>query len=96
MPVGLPALSLHCLGRRHVVEEQRGRADQRERVAARGRDARSCASSAVSFESAVFTTTWRQARPPLALMYVGPRLHRVDRALEQAGPERRTGVGDHA
>ena len=38
MPVGLPALSLHCSAGCHVVEEQRGRADQRERVAARRGD----------------------------------------------------------
>ena len=43
------------------------------------------ASSAVSFESAAFTTTWRHASPPLALMYFAHALHPVDRPWNSPG-----------
>ena len=42
-------------------------------------------------------TILRPARPSsFSFMYVGPRLHAVDRALEQTRGERAAGVGDDA
>src|SRR3954451_18771319 len=68
MPVAAPALSLHfsavvMLSRNNAVVPTSDSESLHAVVTP------FCASSAVSFESAVFTTTWRHASPPLALMY---------------------------
>src|SRR3954452_19398924 len=68
MPVALPALSLQLsaafmLSRNNAVVPTSAIELVHAVVTA------FCASSAVSLESAAFTTTWRQASPPFALRY---------------------------
>src|SRR3954463_633800 len=68
MPIALPALSLQLsaafmLSRNNAVVPTSAIELVHAVVTA------FCASSAVSLESAAFTTTWRQASPPFALRY---------------------------
>ena len=68
MPVGLPVLSLHCsagpisVRNTAVVPTIASESPHADVIAF-------FASSPDSFESRAFTTIWRQASPPLALMY---------------------------
>src|SRR5258707_8059222 len=69
MPTGSPPLFLHCSTRvmlsRNTTVVPTSASEFPHAVVIEF-----CASSPESFESAVFTTTWRHASPPLALMYL--------------------------
>ena len=93
MPTGWPALSLHCsagamLSRNSAVVPTSASELPHAVVIA------FCASSAVSFESAVLHDHLAAGEAAVGVDVLAPRLHAVDRALEQTGTERRAGVGD--